>query len=105
MRVPISSRKGSQGPFLEMHGQFYEEGFVMPKVNRIIVAPTIRKTSLGSTAAELGEYRIVAHDKQYSVTQTANSWHREKYIQSRGWIIVDTIPSDIQSKLLEALGV
>lgn len=71
----------------------------MPKINRP-AAPTVRKTSLGSTAIELGDFRIILHDKRYSVSQLNSSWHRERYIQGRGWAITDAIPPDVQEALL-----
>lgn len=78
----------------------------MPKINRL---PVVRKTSLGSTTAELGDFRIVLHDKRYSVNRSSNGWHRERYIHGRGWTIMDSgqylMPVDIQQALLQALGV
>lgn len=71
----------------------------------LLEVPTIRKTSLGSTAIELGDWRIVLHDKTYSVTAQANGYHCERYINNRGWTIAESIPEDIEHKLTEAGGV
>lgn len=76
----------------------------MPKVSSMV--PTIRKTSLGSTCAELGHHRIVLHDKDYSVSQSKNGWHREHFVEngfSRGWVICDELPSDVEAALKRAL--
>lgn len=67
-------------------------------------SPTVRRTSLGSTCAELGYHRIVKHDKAYSVSTSKNGWHRERYIEGVGWTHTDSIPTSIEKLLLESLG-
>lgn len=77
----------------------------MPKINRAVLpAPMVRKTSLGSTVAELGEFRLLLHDKQYSVSTSNKSFHRERFLEGKGWCMIDTIPGRIEEVLKKALG-
>lgn len=76
----------------------------MPKVKRLD-APRVTKTSLGSTCAILGIYRLVAHDKAYTCSASKNGWHRERFLEKVGWVICDSLPGEVESQLKEALGV